>query len=46
LSNVFFQYQPDHYWFVYVGLGVTLPVLAALGYEKLKIKYRPVEKTL
>jgi len=46
LSNVFFQYRPEHYWFVYVGLGLTLPVLLALGYEKIKAKYLLKEKTV
>ena len=46
LSNVFFLYQPERFWFVYVAFALAIPVLLALGYERLKLKYWPDLKIL
>lgn len=36
LSNVFFNYQVEKFWFVYLVLGISLPLLFSLALNKFK----------
>lgn len=36
LSNVFFSYQPEKYWFVYLTLGISLPLIFSLVLKRVK----------
>lgn len=42
LSNVFFHYQVEKFWFVYLILGISLPLLFSLGLNKLRKKFSSV----
>lgn len=39
LSNIFFNYRVEHIWFVYLSLGVGLPLLFSITINNLKKKY-------
>jgi fucose 4-O-acetylase-like acetyltransferase len=43
LSNVFFNYQAEKFWFIYIILGIGLPLLFSLALNKIKsqIKHSP-----
>lgn len=38
LSDIFYEYRPERFWFIYVAAGLGVPVLLANGYQKLKEK--------
>ena len=39
LSDVFFNYKVEHIWFVYLSLGIGLPLIFSLTINNLKKKY-------
>ncbi len=39
LSNIFFNYKVEHTWFIYLVMGIGLPLLFSLSVSNLKKKY-------